>query len=311
MEKAIFDLLTQGYTFDSIQSKLSLTREDMAFFLKSINNKIHQNYNHIKYYENGKRRYSFKELNESSVITELNADYYKTVVISDTHFGSTDENPRYLDIVYNYCIQNDIHNIYHLGDVVDGTSGYQDNKKLKPLEQIEHVINDYPFDKSILNFILLGNHDMDLIGYSENVHDAIIKNRKDMVCLGYGTNELFLKNDSIILKHTLLIDKTITNYNNKIILRGHSHRMKCVNDLNNCLIYAPSLSDLQFVEDTIPGFLVVEFSFFNGYINKCIVNHYGIIDNKLINMNVDRVILRSHTRPEDVQREERFAKIKK
>ena len=311
MEKTIFDLLTQGYSFDSIQSKLSLTNEDMAFFLDSVNKGIKNHYNHIKHYVNGKRRYSFKELNDSSVITELNNDCYKATFISDTHLGSKDESIKYLDMVYDYCIQNDIHNIYHLGDVVDGTSGYQANKILEPNEQIEHVINDYPSDKSILNFILLGNHDLDLIGLPDNVHESLIKNRKDMVCLGYGTNEFNIKNDSIILKHTLLIDKAITNYNNKIIFRGHSHRMKFVNDLNNCLIYAPSLSNLQFVEGTIPGFLVVEFGFCNGYINKCVVRHFGIIDNRIIVMNVDRINLRNHTRHEEIQREERFVKIKK
>ncbi len=311
MEKTIFELLKQGFSFQDIRDKLSLSSEDMAMFLDKLNKDIHKHYSHIKHYENGKRRYSFKDIPESGVITNTGSDYYKAVVIADTHIGSEDENPKYLDIVYNYCIQNDIHNIYHLGDVIDGVSGYQSKKKYAPQDQIENVINKYPNDKSILNFMLLGNHDLDVLGEIRNLHDTIIRNRKDMVCLGYGTNEFFIKNDSIILKHTILIDKTNNNYNSKLIFKGHSHQMKLYDDLSNHLIYAPSLSDLQFIDGTVPGFLLVEFEFFKGYINKCVITHYGIIDDRIINMNVNKINIKSHTKNEDINREEVLVKIKK
>ena len=311
MEKAIFELLRQGFSFMDIKDKLSLSTEDMALFLDNLNKGIHKRYNHIKFYENGKRRYSFKEIPESGVITNTGSDYYKAVFIADTHFGSLDASPKYLDIVYNFCIQNGIHNIYHLGDVIDGTSGMPSRKGCEPQEQVEFVINKYPNDKSILNFMLFGNHDLDIIGDIRNLHDAVMRNRKDMVCLGYGSNEFFLKNDSIVLKHKILIDKINNNINNKLIFKGHSHQMKVFDDLNNHLIFAPPLSDLQIIDGTIPGFLLVEFGFSNGYINKCVITHYGILDDRLINMNVNRINVNPHTKHEEIQREEVLVKIKK
>ena len=115
----------------------------------------------------------------------------------------------------------------------------------------------------------------------------------------------------IVLKHSILIDKTDNNYNGKLIFKGHSHQMKFVNDLNNYLLYVPSLSDLQFVDGTIPGFLQVEYGFYNGYISECKITHYGINNNQLINMNTIRVNLKSHKKEKTIEREEAYVKIKK
>ena len=311
MEKQIINLLKQDYSFEEIQGKLHITNQDLYLFLSSINMDITNHYNHIKFYENGKRGYSNTLVTESGVVTYKNNDYYKAVIISDTHLGSTKENIGLINMVYDYCIQNDIHNIFHLGDLFDGTSGCIENKKLDPKDQISHVILDYPMDSSILNFILFGNHDLDIISEDYPLHEAIIKNRKDMCPLGYGTKDFYIKNDSIILKHSILIDKTDNNYNGKLIIKGHSHQMKFVNDLNNYLLYVPSLSDLQFVDGTIPGFLQVEYGFYNGYINECKITHYGINNNQLINMNTIRVNLKSHKKEKTIEREEAYVKIKK
>ena len=310
MEKDILELFKQGYSFSEIQSKLNLTCEDMSVFLTSINDKIYSHYHHIKFYENGNRRYSPNLILDTGIITNKDSESYKAMVISDTHFGSISENKELLDTVYDYCIKNNIHNIYHLGDVIDGITGKPEAKYLNPEEQVSHVINDYPSDSGILNFVLLGNHDLDIIGSNYPLHDAITSNRKDMVCLGYGTREIFIKNDSFILKHSILIDKTDNNYSKKLIFRGHSHQMKLVDNLNNYYIYAPSLSNLQFIDGVIPGFLTIEYGFHNGYINECIINHYGIIDNKIINMNVNRINLKGRKREEIIEREEVLVKLK-
>lgn len=311
METQIFELLKQGYSFEEIQENYHLSNQEMAVFLSNINKDISKHYNHIKYYENGKRGYSSKEQNERGVITYKDSDCYKSIFISDTHFGSNRENVGYIDKVYDYCIQNDIHNIYHVGDLVDGTTGYSGDKALNPKEQINHVIKDYPRDNNIINFILLGNHDLDTINEDTTLHDAIIKYRKDMCCLGYGTKNFFIKNDFFVLKHSILIDKSDNNYNGKLIIKGHSHYMKMVDDLNNHYIYVPSLSNLQFVNGTIPGFLSIEYGFYNGYINECLVTHYGLIDNNLVNMNSIKINLKSRRKDKDIEREEAYIKIKK
>lgn len=309
MEDKIFLLLKQGYSFEEIQSELQLSNLEMSSFLSNINSHIHEHYNHIKYYENGKKRFSPKELKEYGIITQKDSNYYKTVLISDTHFGTSKENISLLDKVYEFCISNDIHNIFHLGDLVDGTTGLAEYKELDPNSQIEHVIKDYPIDKSILNFILLGNHDLDIITTKPTLHDSIIHNRKDMVCLGYGTDEFYLKNDFMVLKHLILIDKHNNNYNGKLIFKGHSHQMKLIDDLNNHIVHVPSLSDLQII-NTIPGFLLVEFEFYNGYVCEALITHYGVIDNNLIHMNTSKINLKSHRKEDDIEREEVLVKVK-
>ena len=309
MEETIFSLLKDGHSFEEIQEELHLSNLEMSSFLTSINNKIHDHYNHIKYYENGKKRFSPREIKESGIITQKDSTYYKAVIISDTHFGTQKENINLLDKVYDYCINNDIHNIFHLGDLIDGTTGLNEFKELDPKGQVEHVIKDYPSDESILNFILLGNHDLDIISYEPNLHDAIIKNRRDLICLGYGTNELYIKNDFIVLKHLILIDKSNNNYNGKLIFKGHSHQMKVVDDLNNYIIHAPSLSDLQII-NTLPGFLLVELGFYNGYVCEALITHYGIINNNLIVMNKSKINLKNHRKDEEIEREEVLVKVK-
>ena len=309
MENLILELFKDGYSFPEIQNRLNLDSQDMYTFLNNINNKINERYHHIKFYEDAKRRYSKDPILESGVITELGSDTYTSLIISDTHFGSNEENVKLLDIVYNFCIKNNIHNIYHLGDVIDGTTGKP--KYLNPNEQVEHVINDYPYDNSILNFILLGNHDLDIIGEELPLHEAIQKNRKDMVCLGYGSREFFIKNDSFILKHAVLIDKMDPNYNQKIILKGHSHQMKTYDNLINHCVHAPALSNLQIAEGTIPGFLTMELNFKYGYIIECIINHYGILGDKIIFMNSAKINLKGHKKVDTINREEPFIKIKR
>ncbi len=310
MEQKILFLLKEGYSFEDIQSELHLSNQDMSSFLENINKNINKHYNHIKFYETGKRGYSNKVLDEMGVVTEKDSDYYKAVIISDTHIGSTKENIGLISRVYDYCIQNDIHNIFHLGDLVDGTSGHVENKDLNPKDQINHTIEDYPNEKSILNFILLGNHDLDIINEDVTLHDAIIKNRKDMVCLGYGTKDIFIKNDSVVLKHSILIDKTDNNYYGRLVFKGHSHQMKVIDDLNNHYVHAPSLSDLLFIDGAIPGFLLVEFSFYNGYINECLITHYGILGNQLVYMNTNKINLKSHKKEDQILREEVIVKVK-
>ena len=309
MEEKIFSLLKQGYSFEEIQNELQLSSTEMSSFLNSINNSIHEHYNHIKFYENGKKRFSSKKLNESGVYTQKDSNHYRAVIISDTHFGTKKENINLLEKVYDFCISNDIHNIFHLGDLVDGTTGAQEYKELDPRGQIEHVIKDYPNDKSILNFILLGNHDLDIIATEPTLHDSIIDNRKDMICLGYGTNEFYVKNDFVVLKHLILIDKSNNNYNGKLIFKGHSHQMKVIDDLNNYIVHVPSLSDLQII-NTLPGFLLVDLEFYNGYVFETLITHYGIIDNNLINMNTAKINLKSHRKEDNIEREEVLVKVK-
>ncbi|HIU40570.1 MAG TPA: metallophosphoesterase [Candidatus Aphodocola excrementigallinarum] len=80
---------------------------------------------------------------------------------SDLHIGNVKSDEEAIDTIYNYCIKNKIHVIVNCGDIVDGTF----SKKgcfLPPEEQVEYLIKNYPFDKSIFNLYTLGGHDASL-----------------------------------------------------------------------------------------------------------------------------------------------------
>ena len=63
-----------------------------------------------------------------------------------------------MDRIYNYCISNNIHIIFFGGDLVDGTFGK--NTRIDNIdEQLAYIMKKYPFDKSIINFGVLGDHD--------------------------------------------------------------------------------------------------------------------------------------------------------
>ena len=60
-------------------------------------------------------------------------------------------------------IKNNIHIILIIGDYIDGIKiGRQESKMhTDPLEQMEYASKIYPFDSNIVNFLALGNHDID------------------------------------------------------------------------------------------------------------------------------------------------------
>ena len=75
------------------------------------------------------------------------------MVVSDLHAGSIYERVDVWNKIYDYCIVNNIHIIIVCGDLVDGiTKGRAECKKhTSSLEQFEHLIASYPFDKNIIS----------------------------------------------------------------------------------------------------------------------------------------------------------------
>lgn len=178
------------------------------------------------------------------------------VIISDTHIGSELENIRYLDRVYQFCIDNGIKKILHTGDLFQSTIKPV-SKKYRNLEkQVEHGINEYPHDNSIDNYILFGNHDFHLIKHDDTLID-VIDSRKDFNLLGFKRAYFRWAKHLMCASHD--IDKyklSIPNVDHYIRFVGHRHEMKVVGDHS---IMVPTLSDdiKMYTKYNNPGFLVV------------------------------------------------------
>ncbi len=186
----------------------------------------------------------FGQLGEVSML----GNSFKFIVISDTHFGSVYENMAYLDMVYQHAAKNNIRHIFHTGDLLEGAyANYRRCKReYKNLDsQLEHVINDYCYDKDITNHILLGNHDAFSIVNDGVDIEPLLACRDDFDLLGYKSAYIKIRSEYISLKHD--ISRLLNNPEDKIVLlnfMGHSHQYKCSHDDKYAVFRVPTLSDL-------------------------------------------------------------------
>lgn len=195
---------------------------------------------------------------------------YKFIVISDTHYGSIYENLHYLDEVYNYAIKENISDIYHCGDFIDGN--YNDycrtkNNMCTVKSQAEYVVDRYLYDKNITNHILLGNHDFSGIVFEKCDITTILNQRSDFDILGYKIAYIKLKNEFISLKHA--INKIKNNISEELVLlnfSGHTHQYRCNYFGNIHNFKVPALCDLKEYNHCLnKGYLVCEICFDNDF----------------------------------------------
>jgi hypothetical protein len=114
--------------------------------------------------------------------------------------------------------------------------------------------------------------------------------RYDMISLGYGQNFIHLGNDSIAIAHDL------KNQNNNIestmIFKGHSHKSKT---RENKIIYVPALTDNYqgaYEFTPIPGFLDVEFNFFDNMIYRVYLKQLAFINDEIRLANEEVMTIR-------------------
>ena len=207
-------------------------------------------------------------------------DYFRFLIISDLHIGSNMDGIKYMDMVYEYAIKNDIHHIFILGDLFEGA---KENSKYSLVEKQTKIFFDkYPFNSNIINYVLFGNHDYSFLYYLSVDVSKIINSRPDMIYLGTGLGKIKICDDYLAFQHDLVIttpSKEIGDY--KYLFTGHSHKFEIFNNK----ILVPALASSDFYNNIIStGFLDVNFSISNDIINQCIIKHlvFGS-DVKLIN----------------------------
>ncbi len=261
--------LNEGKTVNQICDSLTINRNELfckIAILKSFGKLYKSNY-----YSSGEIIYK--------PITSINTleDYYKGtcpiiitgydeekidfLVLSDLHIGNNLSNIELTKYAYDYMLKNNIHLSLLLGDIIDGTFSKVGQNIADVSYQIYEFLNKYPFDKNILTFGVLGDHDLSALeSEGINLIDAIKYARNDIVINKYFNDKVNIKNDSILLMHKAnALDKP------SLTLEGHFHLFDTKMEENKLTIKVPSLSKINYSEANAIH-LTLEFN--KGYIER-------------------------------------------
>lgn len=294
IEKEFIRLINEGYTINDIIGELGLSFESINLIIRNLK-QIGIEFNK-KFYYDGEIIYSLNKnidvgskKNFTSIITEPECDVFKAMILSDLHIGSDYERMDLWNKIYDYCIINGINIIINAGDFLDGINiGRIDSKKHNnALEQFEYAVLNYPFDKNILNFTVLGNHDIDSLCSSGINFATYLENfRYDIIPIGYGFGRINIKNDKILVTHPLCIGlhNNLDLTSNYLLIKGHHHLTKTIIGTNgNCSLSVPSLSNIFLNDDQfLPGAIVLNIKFKHGYFDTVYLEH--LLINERINI---------------------------
>lgn len=288
LREEIIELFRQNKGIKEIKSILNISEKQLFNEIREI---INPSYD-VKYnYEYDPYLYIDKPTDNSyDIYIPKSKDSFKCIVFSDMHIGNIDSDIRLLEPVYEYAIKNGINYMLVCGDNVEGD--YTSCKRsIETLEdQVKTIIEQYPYDESIKNIMIFGNHDQhSLLNGGLDVMEEIRNNRKDFVLLGYGQGNVNLKNDSLVLFHKLGADShPNTDYGEKIILSGHGHIMK-TKIREQLWLCIPTLSyvSIDRTKQIIPGFVELEVQFEKDKFEYVNAKHI-VITPKLIDMSETR-----------------------
>ena len=272
IDSILVELIKQNYSTNKIIDILNISREELYKRIMNIRNNgfgVYRNctingdviYGNITTLNTSNRHKNKLKLEIPDEVTS-----FKSILISDLHLGGEHERLDLLNYVYDYCSNNNINIIFNCGDLIDGLY-HCSNPTIKDANNlINKLINDYPFDKNILNIICLGNHDLYFLDkFGINLKNILLNHRHDLLPAGFGNAKIIMKKDAIYLQHKLSneVDDKQTMKANPIIFQGHKHFSKpniylveeenrfCVPPLSNYLNFAPGY----------PGFYEIEFKF--------------------------------------------------
>ena len=119
------------------------------------------------------------------------------LVIADNHLGSKYEYRKYVDIVYNYAVVNNIRVILHAGDAIQGII---EPNKYDLYKQVDYFVRFYPRAESITTYMLCGNHEFRSFKYNDEAFNEMFS-RKDVKYLGFSKAYLLFHNNFISLSH--------------------------------------------------------------------------------------------------------------
>lgn len=280
----LLELVEENASIEQIQKELGLSTKNLFYQLRLLKDK---GYNIIRSYSiNGHTRFNLRtefttphhqRINISESVNEI--DF---IVSSDNHLGSINQEIKNAYAMYDYCINNNRHIIINCGDFFSGVKPNWKNPTMGLFAQFERGIEDYPYDKNILNFITLGNHDMAYLKVGLDLESMLLKERHDLIPLGYSYGSIDVKNETISISHK----PARKEKNHKLVLCGHKHNYETTTYPGNTeevYIQSPSLSTIPISgEEAFPGFLDCHLTFKKGYFNTLQVKQLGFKDDKVI-----------------------------
>lgn len=287
-EELVLNLIKEDKTLEEIINVSGLSIKDVYRILNNIKKMGYCLSK--KYYYDGETEYKLMNNigreEENILITSPKDNELEFMVISDLHFGSLYETPKLLNMIYDYCTKKNIHIILNCGDFIEGDINSL-NIAIPPFKQINHALKIHPLSKDILNYLLLGNHDYSLLtNYGINIMETIKMRREDIIPIGFKEGIIKIKNDQIILQHPILhLKSSGINYAKALIIRGHGHATKVTIDTSNIIIYAPSLSKLNFNKCDFPGAIDLRIKMRKGIIEYVYIEELAIISNKIHTTN--------------------------
>lgn len=216
------------------------------------------------------------ECSRKSAILENTSNVVRALIVSDLHIGLPGDGLHNMEKIYEYAKANNIHVIISIGDFFEGL--YQD----KPEDvydilnkQVDRFNKKYPFEKDIVNYILLGNHDYTLYSKCHIDISRLLLERPDVINLGYGIGKLRIGKTLIDLHHDLIYQPmTKSEQDYRLVFKGHSHKFEVS---ANSIIVPALLSDNFYSDIESVGFLDVDFILDEeNYLTNCVIRHLDI-----------------------------------
>jgi len=131
---------------------------------------------------------------------------YKIGVVSDTHLGSRYQQLSHLHRFYKICQEENIREIFHCGDILDGQKVYKGHEyelfSHGVDAQVDYVTENYPDHNDITTYFICGNHDESHYKLSGvDVGLQIAKERTDMKYKGFYGAYFNIRGVNIYLHH--------------------------------------------------------------------------------------------------------------
>ena len=246
--RRILELINKGNSIQEIRSKMNMTNGELVNRLNTLKRsgyKFMENYvsdGKIFYYLDTNNDIINKSYTTNILIKDSNFHF---VAIADTHFGHINDSMEMIDNLYDYMIKNKINSLIVAGDFIEGDyTPYKYLRNKSALRQVDYVVKNYPYDDSIVNYILLGNHDQhSLITDGIDIGQVLNDKRYDFNVLGYGLHSLKVRDSFINVKHQLKQGECIQMPKAIITLTGHSHSSK-MRIAKNVFFHLPTCSNV-------------------------------------------------------------------
>lgn len=261
INQKIIDMVNQKCSIEEISNAINLSYKQIYNRISSLEN---QGYLIKRRYDtNGVITYTFGydncyHINNSFELFNTQ-NVLKFIVTSDLHIGNTksDEEANYT--IFNHCVNNGIHVIINCGDILDGT--FSNTECFIPVEeQVEYLIKNYPFDKSIFTLYTPGDHDASLYSSKNISLSAALKRRRHDICAisPYAKPQaqddiITVNKNKIMVSHKAEVFEKNELTDIKLHLIGHNHTSKTIFEINESKNVTPRIMVPPLARNSVDG----------------------------------------------------------